>query len=128
MGQDRELSQEQLNFVLDVVQDYSKRWTDLENNNLTSDIQLRNAIHENDKELIDGEDAERNRFEDEENNYLNDYFAEMYPDEPVDEDTRAEQTPELRRKWITDKVCSDEFKEKIMELKKFKVIKYSACF
>ena len=40
--------------------------------------------------MIDTEDAERNRFEDEEANYLNDYFAEMYPDEPVDDDTRTE--------------------------------------
>ena len=111
-----------------MIHDYNKRWTQLENTNLSNDISLRHAIHEHDKELIDGEDAERNRFEDEENNFLNDYFTDMFPDEPVDEDLRAERTPELRRQWITDKVCSDEFQAKIMDLKQFKVIKYSNVF
>ena len=111
-----------------MIHDYNKRWTQLENTNLSNDISLRHAIHEHDKELIDGEDAERNRFEDEENNFLNDYFTDMFPDEPVDEDLRAERTPELRRQWITDKVSSDEFQAKIMDLKQFKVIKYSNVF
>ena len=31
------MSQDQLNFVLEVIQDYNKKWTDLENTNLSND-------------------------------------------------------------------------------------------
>ena len=63
--------------------------------------------------MIDTEDAPSNRFEDEENQYIADYFAEQEQEEPLDEDAKAEQTPPLRRKWLTDKVCSDEFRKAV---------------
>lgn len=128
MGQDRQLTEEERTTVLKIIKDFSDSWTKLENDNLSSDIARRFKIHEEEKDLIDTEDAPTNRFEDEENQYLNDYFAEQDGEEPVDEDTRAEQLPPLKRKWITQKVASDEFKKAILDFKNFKVIKYTRFF
>ncbi len=85
-------------------------------------------MHENEKDLIDGEDAPTNRWEDEENAYVNDYFAELEAEEPMDEETKMEQIPGLKRKWITEKICSEEFKNAVLDFKNFYVIKYTRFF
>ena len=128
MGQDRQLTDEERARVLSVIKDFSDSWTKLENDNLSSDITRRFKIHEEEKDLIDTEDAPTNRFEDEENQYINDFFADQDGEEPLDEDSRNDQTPPLKRKWITQKVASDEFKKAILDFKNFKVIKYSRFF
>lgn len=84
------------------------------------------AIEE--KDLIDPEDAPSNRFEDEENQYINDFFAEQDPENPMDEETKASHIPILRRKWITNKISSDDFKRALFAFKHFKVVKYARFF
>ena len=51
---------------------------------------MRDTMHQNEKDMIDTEDAPSNRFEDEENTYINDYFAEQEAEEPLDEDSKNE--------------------------------------
>jgi len=82
-------------------------------------------MHEADKEFIDPEDGP-NRFEDEENEYVNNHFAEM--EEPPEEDSRNDETKQLRRKWLTGKICSEDFQKAFESFKDFRVIKYSRFF
>lgn len=49
------------------MKNYSKTWTELEQKNLKRDIQQWEHTHNEEKILIDPEDAPSNRFEDEEN-------------------------------------------------------------
>lgn len=128
MGQDWPLTPEQIDFALQTVKSYSENWTALEKKNLKKDILQREQMHNEEKILIDPEDAPSNRFEDEENQFINDFFAEQDPEEPMDEETKQSHIPKLRWKWITKKVTSDEFKKAFMNLKKFKVIKFSRFF
>lgn len=53
-------------------------------------------MQKNDKDLIDPEDAAINRFEEEENTFVNDYFAEHHdPENPMDEETKNQLIPNL---------------------------------
>ena len=129
MGQDRPLKEDQIKAAIEAVQKYSNQWSELEKTNLKSDILRRESMQREQKDLIDPEDAAVNRFEEEENQYINDYFAEQHdPENPIDEETKAAQIPQLRRKWITSKVSSEEFRRAYLHLKNFKVIKYGRFF
>lgn len=86
-------------------------------------------MQKNDWELIDPEDAAINRFEEEENSYLNDYFAEHHdPENPMDDETKNSLMPGLKREWITKKICSQDFKRAFSQFKSYKVIKYGRFF
>lgn len=88
MGQDRPLNVEEIERALQTIQKYSDCWSQLEKRNLKSDILRREVMQKNDKDLIDPEDAAVNRFEEEENQYINDFFAEQDPENPMDEETK----------------------------------------
>ena len=128
MGQDRSLTKDQIDFALQTVKTYSESWTTLEQKNLKRDILQWEQTSNEEKILIDPEDAPSNRFEDEENQFINDFFAEQDPEEPMDEETKQSHIPKLRWKWITNKICSDEFKKHFLDLKKFKVVKFPWFF
>ncbi len=86
-------------------------------------------MQKNDWELIDPEDAAINRFEEEENSYLNDYFSEHHdPENPMDDETKNSLMPGLKREWITKKICSQDFKRAFSQFKSYKVIKYGRFF
>lgn len=60
MGQDRPLTPEQIDFALQTVKSYSENWTALEKKNLKKDILQREQMHNEEKILIDPEDAPSN--------------------------------------------------------------------
>ena len=45
MGQDREFTQEEKDFAISTVQEYSQSWFDLETKCLTADVTLRDQMH-----------------------------------------------------------------------------------
>lgn len=125
MGQDWQLTAEQIDFALKTVKNYSHAWSDLEKRNLWNDIHRWDWMAIEEKDLIDPEDAPSNRFDDEENQFINDFFAEQNdPENPMDDETRSHHVPVLRWQWITNKISSDEFKKALYAFKHFKVVKY----
>lgn len=53
MGQDRSLSQEQINFAISIVKDYANTWQSTEKNELKKDIQLRIEASKKDREHLE---------------------------------------------------------------------------
>lgn len=121
MGQDREFTEEQKEFVFDAVQNYSDTWTLAEKTQLREDLKMRLDIHSHDKDYFDG-DLAQSLLADEEK-YIDDYFDSL--EEPADEATRNEKLPVLKHEFLQKKLIEGDWRNAIDDFKKYRVIKFT---
>ncbi|CAI2360915.1 unnamed protein product [Moneuplotes crassus] len=120
LGQDRPFTEEEKEFVLENIQYYSDNWTKIENSGLKKDIEERYKTFQKDKDYIEGENA--NNLAAEEEKFIEDYFDGL--DEQLEGDARAEKTPEVRQKFLLEKLCSEEWKKELLKFREYQVIRF----
>jgi hypothetical protein len=124
MGQDRPLSEEQREFVLENVQNYNETWTRIENDNLRKDLQKRSDTFVKNKDYLEGELAQNMVAEEEK--FIEDYYDSL--DDPVEEEAKADKNPELRNNFLLHKLCEDIWKTDLLDFKEYRVVKFSRFF
>lgn len=124
LGQDRPFTEEEKEFVLENIQYYSDNWTRIENLGLKKDIEERHKTFLKDKDYIEGEHA--NTIAAEEEKFIEDYFDGL--EEQLEGDARAEKTPEIRQKFLLEKLCGEEWKKEILKFRNYQVIRFTRFF
>lgn len=121
LGQDRELTDEQKRFILKTAQDFKDTWEKFENDKIINDRDQRISVNLNDKEWI----AEKiDKLADEEQKFVEDKVAEIEA-EIVDEDHKSLVSNKFRLEFQSILLKErEEFKTRIEDFKKYKVIKY----
>lgn len=120
MGQDRQFSQSQIEFVLDNVQHLCDSWTKTECENLKGDIKKRHLSTKKDKDYFEGELA--HHLQAEEDKYIDEYFDSL--EEHIDEEAKAERTHEVRLKFLQHKLCESDWKQQILNFREFRVVRF----
>lgn len=120
MGQDRAFTDEQKLFVLDNVLHFSNSWSRIENENLKVDIKNRLESTRKDKEYTEGELG--HQLQAEEEKFVDDYYDSL--DEPLEEEAKAERTPEVKFKFLQHKLCDGNWKQEILVFKNYRVVRF----
>lgn len=120
LGQDRAFTEEEKEFVLENIQYYCDHWTKIENQNLQKDIEKRYKTFVNDKEYFEGELA--NNLVAEEEKFIENFFDGL--EEQLEGDAKADKIPEVRQKFILQKLCSEEWKKELIGFRDYSVIRF----
>jgi len=130
LGQDREFSAQEKNYIIDTTTYMGKCWEDGERRRLTHDKELCLEIKQSSDELKERKEKElEEQCEKEIEDFLNaeenqEEQKEEGEEEELDEDEKTAKVEEMKYKFLVKSITGGEYYDQLMKLKEFNILKF----